>query len=249
MVSMRKIFKGFSFLSAGVIHLFVVGVGLLIHVWAIVIAFSIKGLFAAAITLACPVLSEIFWAFHLWKTYGIFFNPYNIALLIYVGLGILTWILVLIYGKFSENDEEEYSTNYSFNQDSTKWKIKNISNKIIAIYGIVTYILSVIFYSTDLEGNLKFPIIIVLITGILSLIFVIVATKRLWNIERILSILFLSSYIFLIALSVLQEIIVPTYGSLLVIITNIAKVIRILFFIWVLIKLFKTDNGDIVVEP
>jgi len=152
------------------------------------------------------------------------------------------WILIFIYGKLSEYDEGEYSANYTLNQDSTRCKMKNISNKNIAIYGIVTYILSVIFSSTDLGGNFRFPIIIILITGILSLIFVIMATIRLWNIDRILSILFLSSYTLITTLSVLQEIIVPTYGSLLVILTNIAKVIRILFFIWVLIKLFKTNS-------
>jgi hypothetical protein len=248
MVSIREIGKGFSLLSAGVIHLFIIGVGLLIHVWTIVIAFSIKGLFAAAITLACPVLSEIYWAFILWKKTDSISNSYTISLFIYVGLSILMWIFMIVSDILSEKDEEEIFSKHILN-DITKTKEKKISNKIIATYGIVSYVLSVILSATDLEGNLKYPIALLLLSGTLNLIFVIMATIRLWNIERILSLLFLSFYIILATLSVLTEIIVPTYGSFLVILTNIVKVIRLILFVLVIIKLFKTNSKNSDLEP
>ncbi len=248
MVSVREIGKGFGCLSAGIIHLFLGAVGLIIHAWTVIIAYSVKGFLAAVITLACPVISEIYWGFHIWNRSGIFFNSYTIALFIYVGLGILMWISMFVYSKLSEDNEVEHFSKYALHQGNTNSNMKKISNKIIAIFGIVTYILSVIASATDLGGNLKFPIALVLISGTLSLIFVIMATIRLWNVERILSILFLSFNIILITLSVFQEVIMPTYGSPLVILTNIVKVIRIILFIWVLIKLFKTNSRNIVVE-
>jgi len=242
MVSVREIGKGFGCLSAGIIHLFLGAVGLIIHAWTVIIAYGVKGFFAAVITLACPVISEIYWGFHIWNRSGIFFNSYTIALFIYVGLGILMWISMFVYSKLSEDNEVEHFSKYAPHRGNTNSNMKKISNKTIAIFGIGIYILSVIASSTDLDGNLKFPMALVLISGTLGVIFVLMATIRLWKVERIVSILFLSSYIILNALLAIQEVIMPIYGSPLVILSNIAKVIHIIVFIWVLIKLFKTNS-------
>jgi hypothetical protein len=59
--------------------------GLIIHVWTIVIAFIISGLFAAVITLAFPVLSEIYWFFKVGSNAG-FGTTYCVSIMAYVGL-------------------------------------------------------------------------------------------------------------------------------------------------------------------
>ena len=59
--------------------------GLVIHVWTIVIAFSVSGLFAAVLTLIFPVLSEIYWFFKVGSNVG-FGATYCVAIMAYVGL-------------------------------------------------------------------------------------------------------------------------------------------------------------------
>ena len=56
-----------------------------------------------------------------------------------------------------------------------------MKNKTVAIFGIGTYILSVITSATDLEGNIKFPIALIAISGIATAIFIIMALVRLWK--------------------------------------------------------------------
>lgn len=124
--------------------------------------------------------------------------------------------------------------------------MKKISNKTIAILGVGSYILSVVASTTDLDGNFKFPPVLIIISGILDLIFIVMATIRLWNSARIVSILILLSYVILCILLVMQTFITPVYGSPLVILLNIAKVIHIIIFIWALIKLFTTNSEDML---
>jgi len=59
--------------------------GLIIHVWTIVISFSVSGLFAAVLTLMFPVLSEIFWFFNVGSNVG-FGTTYCVAIIAYIGL-------------------------------------------------------------------------------------------------------------------------------------------------------------------
>lgn len=59
--------------------------GLVIHVWTIVIAFSASGLFAAVLTLVFPVLSEIYWFLGIGSNFG-FGATYCLAIMAYVGL-------------------------------------------------------------------------------------------------------------------------------------------------------------------
>lgn len=59
--------------------------GLVIHVWTIVIAFSVSGLFAAVLTLIFPVLSEIWWFFIVGSNVS-FSSTYCVSIMAYVGL-------------------------------------------------------------------------------------------------------------------------------------------------------------------
>jgi len=102
MVSGRDVGAGIGCLSAGIIHLILGAFGLIIHAWTVIIAYSVKGFFVAVITLAFPVLSEIYWGYNIWDTSGVFLNLYTIALLTYVGLWILMWVLMFVFGKLSE---------------------------------------------------------------------------------------------------------------------------------------------------
>ena len=98
MVREKDVGAGIGCLSAGIIHFVLGGLGLIIHAWTIIIAFSTKGFVAAVITLALPVIAELFWCYHIWNASGIFFNPYTISLLAYVGLWILMWVAMLVFG-------------------------------------------------------------------------------------------------------------------------------------------------------
>jgi hypothetical protein len=59
--------------------------GLVIHIWTIVIAFSVSGLFAAVLTLIFPVLSEIYWFFKVGSNVS-FSTTYCVSIMAYVGL-------------------------------------------------------------------------------------------------------------------------------------------------------------------
>jgi hypothetical protein len=120
-----------------------------------------------------------------------------------------------------------------------------MKNKTIAILGIGSCILSVITSATDLEGNFRFPIALIAISGILSIIFTVAATVRLWKGARYVSIILASSIIILFVLGVVQGIASPAYGSPIIILSNITIVIHFVAFIWAIIKLWVTDKGDV----
>jgi len=113
-----------------------------------------------------------------------------------------------------------------------------MKNKTIAIFGIGTYILSVITSATDLEGNARFPIALIAVSEILKAIFTIMATIRLWKEARLISIILMSSAIIFVILTAIQEVVLPK-GSLIIFLMNISKTICFIAFIWAIIKLYK----------
>jgi hypothetical protein len=113
-----------------------------------------------------------------------------------------------------------------------------MKNKIIAILGIGSYILSVITSAEDLEGNFVSPIVLIAISGILTIIFTVAATVRLWKGARYVSIILASSAVILFILSVVQGIASPSYGSPIIILLNITKVINFIAFIWAVLRLW-----------
>jgi hypothetical protein len=117
-----------------------------------------------------------------------------------------------------------------------------MKNKTIGIFGIGTYLLSIITSATDLAGNLKLPAVLIMVSGVLELAFTIMATIRLWKEAKIVSILLVASYVILSILLVLQEVAAPSYGSPMIILLNITKVINFIVFVWAIIKLFKSKR-------
>jgi|SaaInlV_200m_DNA_5_1039737.scaffolds.fasta_scaffold10256_4 hypothetical protein len=79
---------GMAMLAASVL-------GLVIHVWTIMLAFSIKGLFAAVLTLIFPVLSELYWFFKVGSNVG-YDATYCVSIMAYVGLFVLVFVGAMI---------------------------------------------------------------------------------------------------------------------------------------------------------
>lgn len=68
--------------------------GFAIHAWTIVIAYNWSGLGAAAMSLAMPVLAQIYWIVRLWWHHGVFLNPFSVMCLLYVA----AWLIPLSIG-------------------------------------------------------------------------------------------------------------------------------------------------------
>jgi len=113
-----------------------------------------------------------------------------------------------------------------------------MKNKTIAIIGIGSYILSVVMSAEDLEGNFVYPIVLIVISQIVKIIFTILATVRLWKKARYVSIILASSAIILFVLSVIQGITLPKYGSPIIISLNVSKIIYFLAFFYAIILLW-----------
>jgi hypothetical protein len=109
-----------------------------------------------------------------------------------------------------------------------------MKNKTLAIFGIGTYILSVLSSATDLEENSVAPIALITISGIATEVFIIMAIVRLWKEAKGVSIILASSAVILFILSVIHGVGSPSYGKLLIILLNITKVINFVAFIWVI---------------
>ena len=119
-----------------------------------------------------------------------------------------------------------------------------MKNKAIAIFGIGTYILSVITSATDLEGNSTMPIALIVLSGVATASFVIMATVRLWKEAKNLSIVLISSAAILFVLTAIQVVVLPSYGSPIIILVNIIAVIYFIAFIWAIVKLYKSKLVD-----
>ena len=123
-------------------------------------------------------------------------------------------------------------------------KIPVINNKTLAIFGIATYILSVIASATDVEGNSVTPIPLIVISGISTIVFIVMATIRLWKISKSASILLPSSFFVHLTLEIIQFITPLSYGSPLIILLNISKVIYWLARVWAILLLWAMGKHE-----
>ena len=69
--------------------------GLVIHVWTIVLAFSVSGLFAGVLTLIFPGLSEAYWFFAIGSNVG-YGTVYCVSIMAYVGLFGIVFVGAMI---------------------------------------------------------------------------------------------------------------------------------------------------------
>lgn len=91
MSKIKEVGKGVGCAFGGIIYLIAGILGLIIHIWTILIAYSFGGLIYAIISLILPVIAQIYWGIRVWTYTGTFFNYYCIALVGYVVL----WIVAL----------------------------------------------------------------------------------------------------------------------------------------------------------
>jgi hypothetical protein len=93
-----------------------------------------------------------------------------------------------------------------------------------------------------LEGASVAPVALVAVSGIATLIFIVLATIRLWQKARVLAIILPSSAFILFVFTIIQVLTNPSYGSPVIILLNLVKVINFVVFILVIVKLFKMNK-------
>lgn len=106
-----------------------------------------------------------------------------------------------------------------------KFMKERIKNRTIAIFGIITYILSVLSLVEDLEGNYVAPVALVIVWTIAMIFFVTMALTRLWEKHKIISVLLVASSVVSLAY------IIPA-----------VKGFNTVIFIWVLVLLWKKEK-------
>jgi hypothetical protein len=105
-----------------------------------------------------------------------------------------------------------------------------ISNKIVAILGVLAYLLSVAASVTNLDGTPSAPTYLVIVSLLVSVVFYILASVRLWKINRLLTLLLIGSSLGLLVLEYIHVSSTPMYGSMLVVSTNAMKVIMLVVY-------------------
>ena len=76
--------------------------GLIIHVWTIIIAYEASGLFAAVLALCLPVLAQIYWFFQVMGATETVANTYCLSILAYLALMAILIVAVAVVAKDSE---------------------------------------------------------------------------------------------------------------------------------------------------
>ena len=118
----------------------------------------------------------------------------------------------------------------------------NMKNKTLAIFGVGTYILSVLSSAENLGGSSVAPTALIAVSGIATLVFIILATTRLWKAAKGLTIIYASSALSLFIFTILQVVTSSPNGSPVIILMNMAKVVTFVSFILVIVKLFRIKN-------
>lgn len=104
-----------------------------------------------------------------------------------------------------------------------------MSNKILAIFlGITVYAYSIISSAEDLQGNFAAPISLFFISAVIMMIFVIMATLRLWKNHKIIAILLLAS-----------SVVLNIY------ISDAFRGFNTIIMIWAIILLWRTNSSQI----
>lgn len=117
-----------------------------------------------------------------------------------------------------------------------------MTNRTLAILGIVTYIFSV--YSTQTtDGIPSVSPYIIIASSIASFLFTIFATIRLWKIKKAFSIFFAVINTWEFISEFIKEINSPANGSSLILAINIVKILTLLSFIYAIVVLWKDRNN------
>lgn len=123
-----------------------------------------------------------------------------------------------------------------------------MKNKTLAIFGIVSYLLSVLASQTSNEGASTAPVYIVIISGIAAFLYTVIATIRLWKISKLTSLLFAIISAIFFGFEILQVTLSPASGTLLILIINIISVVNLLVYFYVIFLLFRIDKYQALTE-
>lgn len=116
--------------------------------------------------------------------------------------------------------------------------------KTIAVIGVLSWLLGIVASATDNNGNFVAPIFLIAISGIVDFLFTVLAVICLWKTERFVSVALIFSTVALSILSVFQEIILPKYGSPLILVTNIVKVADFIIFVYAVCLLWAKSKHE-----
>jgi hypothetical protein len=127
----------------------------------------------------------------------------------------------------------------------SKEEINNLKNRVLAIFGILSFIMEVVISVASLEVKAAMPLVtLIALSGIATAAFIIMAAIRLWKEAKGASLLLVSSAVVIFILLIIRGFISPSYGSSLVILLNIIKVIYSIVFIWVVSLLWIKAKQD-----
>jgi hypothetical protein len=93
--------KGIGAFFTGTVGIIMSILGVCIYIWSIVIAYAVGGIISAAITIALPGISQLYWFFRIWYWTGSINNTYCLAIIGYVVALIIIFIGVTISEKNS----------------------------------------------------------------------------------------------------------------------------------------------------
>lgn len=115
-----------------------------------------------------------------------------------------------------------------------------MKHKTLAIFGIATYILSVISSAENLAGDYTMPLALIFVSAIAFLIFTIMAVIYLWKTQKTTAILFL-----------IFSLVSLVYLSPIIKIINLVMLIWVISLLWAMAKYEKLtqnpeDNSNII---
>lgn len=113
------------------------------------------------------------------------------------------------------------------------------TSKIIAIIGIIMYVLGVILSAEDLQANPRFPPILKLISETGMLVVIIMAIVRLWKQTRLVALTLMLSSILFFVLGVIQQ----AALSNVIILFNLSKIVFLFALTWAIITLFQKKDA------
>lgn len=121
-----------------------------------------------------------------------------------------------------------------------------MKNKTIAIIGIISYLLSVIASATNLEGSPRFPVGLIIVSGLLTIIFVVIAVVRLRKYAKFGAMALAASLLILAVFQTIQAISPLSDGNPVILLWSASKVIYFISFIWAVVKLFRSKDKEII---
>jgi len=120
-----------------------------------------------------------------------------------------------------------------------------MKNRTLAIFGIISYFLTIITSIEDKKGNFLAPVGLIIVAGIVLILFYVLALKRLWKYGFKFEFGFLLfSVIAGAILSGIIEINSLRDGSTIIILNNITKIVHLIAYFWAISILWTLDKKN-----